>query len=251
MNKKWITIERVVAIFACIFLILSIISLHFSDTMRSAIPHSTTILLVVHTISFFLALYCVFKPNFSIEITILQVESIFTILTGLAPLGIFLFYGSVFIFFCKKSSTKNTKTKLLIALIIHILVIFATFVQGLLYTFMTLICSFFYCAFFIWIYFILKTRFSIFTPTKVIENSTIVEKLPGTKINLSDYNLTERQKQFTIENIKNNLSYNEISDKYNVSISLVKKEFRAIFQIFGVSKKEELRLLLLQYEIDF
>mgnify|MGYP003328988784 CR=1 FL=1 len=39
----------------------------------------------------------------------------------------------------------------------------------------------------------------------------------GDVIKLSDYNLNERQCTFVIENLHNNLSYKDISEKYNVS----------------------------------
>ena len=45
------------------------------------------------------------------------------------------------------------------------------------------------------------------------------------------------------------MSYKEISEKYYVSISTVKKIFAEVFKIFNVSNIEELRILLLQYQV--
>ena len=50
--------------------------------------------------------------------------------------------------------------------------------------------------------------------------------------------------------MRNKLSYKELSEKYFVSISTVKKIFADIFKIFNVSNIEELRLLLLQYQVE-
>ena len=83
-----------------------------------------------------------------------------------------------------------------------------------------------------------------------MNNSTIGEKIPGTKLKLSDYNLSERQISFTLDFINNNLSYNDLTEKYYVSLSTVKKEFAEVFKIFGVTKNDELKLLLLQYVVE-
>lgn len=250
MNKKLAISEKIVCILATIFLFISAVAAYFlNGDPKSIIPYSGIVLIIVHSICALLSFFCIFKPVFQIEFTILQVESIFTILTGRATLGIFFFYGSLFLLFCKRTPEKSTKPKITCALIFHFFVLLGTFTHGWIHTILCFISSCFYGAFFVWIYYILKTRFSIFTPTKVIENSNIREKQPGATLNLSNFNLTERQKDFILANLRDNLSYNEISDKFYVSISLVKKEFRSIFKTFGVSNKEELRLLLLQYDI--
>ena len=86
-------------------------------------------------------------------------------------------------------------------------------------------------------------------PQNVRENNTIIGKPAGSTISLSEYGLNERQSNFVIENIHNKLSYKEISEKYFVSISTVKKIFAEVFKIFNVSNIEELRILLLQYQV--
>lgn len=50
--------------------------------------------------------------------------------------------------------------------------------------------------------------------------------------------------------INNGLNYKDLSDKYYVSLSTVKKEFTDIYKIFNVTKLEELHILLLQYVVD-
>ena len=73
---------------------------------------------------------------------------------------------------------------------------------------------------------------------------------PGTAISLSDFKLSERQINFVLANLHRNLSYKEISEEYFVSVSTVKKEFAEVYKVFNVSKLEELRILLLQYQIE-
>jgi len=84
----------------------------------------------------------------------------------------------------------------------------------------------------------------------IMENSTIGSKIPGTELKLSDYDLTERQVNFIYDYINNNLTYNDLTEKYYVSLSTVKKEFADVFKIFGVTKNDELKLLLLQYVVE-
>lgn len=109
--------------------------------------------------------------------------------------------------------------------------------------------SMFCMAFYLWIYSVLKAKLSCLFPKNVRENNTIIRKPAGASISLSDYNLNERQRLFVIENIHNKMSYKEISEKYFVSISTVKKIFAEVFKIFEVSNIEELRILLLQYQV--
>ncbi|MBQ1709626.1 MAG: hypothetical protein II032_00720 [Treponema sp.] len=47
------------------------------------------------------------------------------------------------------------------------------------------------------------------------------------------------------------LTYEEIADKNNISVSVVKNEMAKCCQVFGVKNREALRLLLLQYRFTF
>lgn len=250
MNRRWITTERVVAVTASIFLSVAfVVSILLDGDANCIFPHSEIFIPSVHLVCVILAIICIFFPNFYLQFLIMQIESVLTILTDLPFLGIFLFYGSVFIFLCQPYTIKAIVKHLTVYLLFHIAAIFLSYTHGWPMTFVSLACSAFYASFFVWIYTILKTKFSCFTPSRVTHHSTISHKLPGSEIILSDFKLNERQKNFIIENLHNNLSYKEISDKYNVSISTVKKEFTYIFDVFGVSKQEELHLLLLQYQV--
>lgn len=250
MKERWITTERVVAITASVFLAVSFVgSLLMNGDPHSIIPNTPVVIPCVHALCFVLAFVSVFKPHFYTEFLILQIESILTILTNLTFLGIFFFYSSVFLFMCQQYNMKSIKRCLAIFGIIHITALVLTYTHGWPMTIISLASSVFYCSFFVWIYVILKTRFSCFTPTRVAYHSILNNKLSGSQIKLSDYKLNERQKTFIIENLHNNLSYKDLSEKYNVSLSTVKKEFSHIFDVFGVSKLEELHLLLLQFKV--
>ena len=131
----------------------------------------------------------------------------------------------------------------------HMITIGLTYNHGIKYMLISAGYSVFCFAFYLWIYSNLKAKFSCLFPQNVRDNNTIIGKPAGAVISLSDYNLNERQSNFVLENIHNKLSYKEISEKYFVSLSTVKKIFAEVFKIFEVSNIEELRILLLQYQV--
>ena len=45
-------------------------------------------------------------------------------------------------------------------------------------------------------------------------------------------------------------TYEELAAEYHVSTSVVKKDMAAACRLFGVTNKEDLRILLLQYKIE-
>ena len=71
----------------------------------------------------------------------------------------------------------------------------------------------------------------------------------GDVISLTEYGLTGRQISLVIDYIYKQSSYKELSQQYGIGISTVKREFTIVFKIFGVSKIDELKMLLLQYQI--
>ena len=121
---------------------------------------------------------------------------------------------------------------------------------GITYMLVDISYSIFCFAFYMWIYYTLKAKLSCLFPKNVRENDTIKGKPAGSVIKLSDYNLSERQKNLLLDHLYNKLSYKDLSEKYFVSISTVKKIFADIFKIFNVSNIEELRILLLQYQVE-
>ena len=134
--------------------------------------------------------------------------------------------------------------------VVHIVTLLLTYPHGIKSMLVAMGYSCFCFTFYLWIYSILKVKLSCLIPHNVRENNTIIGKPAGSKISLSDYNLNERQRTFLMEHIHNKMSYKEISEKYFVSLSTVKKIFADIFKIFNVSNIEELRILLLQYQVE-
>ena len=180
----------------------------------------------------------------------LLIESELTILTNYEELGIFFFYAAVIYIVCADIMVDKSKKMIIIMFAVHFITLLLTYTHGIKYMLVDLGYSMFCLAFYLWIYSILKAKLSCLIPKNVRENNTIIGKPAGSAISLSDYNLNERQRTFLMEHIHNKLSYKELSEKYYVSLSTVKKIFAEIFKIFNVSNIEELRILLLQYQVN-
>lgn len=253
MNKNRLSSERVVAVIGFVFLLVAaIVSLSLNGAKNSVIEKIAPTKIVIPTVHFIcvaLALVFIINKNIYIMISIFIIESELTILTNYEELGIFFFYASLILILCKDLIKDKPRKKIIWLFVLHLITLMLTYTHGIKYMLVDISYSVFCFAFYLWIYYSLKSKLSCLFPQNVRENNTIIGKPAGSTISLSDYNLNERQRNFVIENVHNKLSYKEISEKYYVSISTVKKIFAEVFKIFNVSNIEELRLLLLQYQI--
>ena len=84
------------------------------------------------------------------------------------------------------------------------------------------------------------------------ETITTAITLPpkGSTLKLSDYELSERQIAFILGSIKQGETYEALANRYYVSTSVVKKDMAAACKYFGVTSREALRILLLQYKLE-
>ena len=254
MNRNRISSERVVAVVGFVFiLVAAIISLFFNGDPNSIIEliaDTSVVIPVVHFLCVGITFVYIFKPKPYFLISVLLIESELTILTNYEELGIFFFYAAVIYIVCADIMVNKSKKMIIIMFAVHFITLLLTYTHGIKYMLVDLGYSMFCLAFYLWIYSILKAKLSCLIPKNVRENNTIIGKPAGSAISLSDYNLNERQRTFLMEHIHNKLSYKELSEKYYVSLSTVKKIFAEIFKIFNVSNIEELRILLLQYQVN-
>lgn len=248
--KIKLDLERVVSVVAFVFLLTALGGgILMNGDPLSIIPYSKVVIITVHAICALLTFITIFRPSTSFQIFILFTESVLTILTSYEMLGILFFYCALAIIMLKELLINKSGVIIPILFVIHVISILLSFTHGWPKTFIALGCTGFVYTFYLWIYSILKAKLSCLIPTNVTENQSIGPKRPGSTIKLSEYNLTERQITFVMDYL-NNSSYKELSDRYNVSISTVKKEFSDIFKIFGVSKIEELHMLLMRYVVE-
>ena len=253
MKHNDIALERAVSIVGFLFLLVAVITgFIFGGDDNSIIEYfadTDIVIPVVHLICAIVTFFLIFKTNHYIVICILLIESTITILTNNQELGIFFFYAALIFIMSKGLLKKRTKMITIILFCFHIITLVFTYPHGWKVLSISFGYSVFSMVFYTWIFYVLKTRFSCFFPQNVAKNETLANLKAGSILKLSDYNLNERQMTFVLENIHNKMTYKEISEKYYVSISTVKKIFTDVFKIFNVSNIEELRILLLQYQV--
>lgn len=253
MNKNRISSERVVAVVGLVFLLVAgIISVLMNGDPISIIEKiapTNIVIPVVHFLCVGLAIIFIINQNLYFVIAIFMIESELTILTHYEQLGIFFFYASLILILCNDLLVNKHRKNIIIMFVVHLITLVLSYPHGFKHMLINISYSIFCFAFYLWGYYRLKAKLSCLFPKNVRENNTIIGKPAGSTISLSDYNLNERQRTFVLENIHNKLSYKEISEKYFVSISTVKKIFAEVFKIFNVSNIEELRILLLQYQV--
>lgn len=253
MKKNTDYIERVVYLVGFCFLVIASVTGILLDGDKQSIIEliapSSIVIPATHILCATLCLFLCFKPSDKLFITIVMVESFLLVLTNYAMLGIFFFYAAIILIICKGLFPKNQKHVIVYLAIMHCISLFGGLTRGWQHTLINIGYSAFSLFFYLWIYYILKARFSCYLPKNVTNNQTIINQKQGEELSLSEYNLSERQINFILANLHDNLSYKEISEKYFVSISTVKKEFAGVYKVFNVTKLEELRILLLQYQI--
>ena len=254
MRRNIDYVRRVVYLVGfCFLVIASITGIVLDGDPQSVIQKIAPTSVVIPATHIFCAtvtLFLCFKPYDPMFVILVMIESVLLVLTDYALLGVFFFYSAIILIVCNGLFPKRQSRIIAYLTIIHCLSLLGTSTRGWQHFLICTGYSAFSFIFYLWIYCILKQRFSCFLPKNVTNNQTIIKKKPGETISLSDYKLSERQITFILANLHDNLSYKEISEKYYVSISTVKKEFAGVYKIFNVSKLEELRILLLQYQIN-
>lgn len=245
--------ERVISAIGFCFLVVATITAFLNDGDKLSILEkfgsSRKILFTTHLICTFFSFFMIIKPSDIGYVIILMIESVLTILASYEQLGIFFFYAALILLFCKDLCGKKSRFIVPILVTIHVLSLFGTYAHGSKVFFLSIIYSAFSFLFYLWIYRYLQAKFSCFWPKNVTQNEILKDIKPGEIVKLSDYNLTERQTEYLLDNLYSSLSYKKISQKHNVSVSTVKRTFIDICKIFKVNNAEELKFLLLQYQI--
>ena len=253
MKSNEIVMERVVSILAFTYVSVVLFGnfylLNSGYISKSLIPHSDYIIIGVHCIVSIGTFINIFKPNLKNQFIYFQLESIVSILSCYEILGVFLFYCSLAFLYIQFYPSKKLHFITIICFVLHIISLSFTIVRGLENFIIYIFSTIFIFSIFLYFFEVLRSKYSCFAPKLLTINSNISNLKPGTEIQLSSLGLTERQVNFVYDFIYDNLNYSELSSKYIVSLSTVKHEFTEIYKILGVSKLDELRLLLIQYKI--
>ena len=236
----------------CGFLILSVafvISLVLPAEIRTWIPCPKIVVPVVNGLCALACIPLLIKPGIKwIEVSVFFVQSFFTTWTGYETLGMFLYSAMIVMLFCYGFFKKYLHRKVLILILIWIVCLSGVIPFGyarcaLVYTTFLFMLGFYYA-----VYSQLKGLLASLLPVQSREAKIRLPQI-GAVLNIKDYDLTERQQKLLIDFMHNNSTYRELSDKFYISVSTVKKDMAEILKLFGVKTNEELRQLLTPYEI--
>ena len=219
-------------------------------TQPTIVPYPSTTIRIIN--GFFTVLWFInffLKKTYPIQVAILYVEGIVTLLIDFKVLGTFLYSAMFIVLFCNKCFITNTRKKLIFLCSSWLLAVFSLIPFGLDRFIFSMLITFFFSGFYFHIYKMLESKLSLFIPVKTNTVNTIPLPNRGSELNLSNYNLTERQIKILKEYISSKSSYKEIGEKLFCSTSTVKRDMTAIFSIFGVKNINDLYFLLSQYKI--
>lgn len=224
----------------------------FSSNNPSILPNFEIIVPLVNFVSLLLAITAFFFPTiYILQYFILIIQSIITIFTGYEFVGCFLFNLFIILFYIHSNISKK-KFVLTITLLYFVFLIslIASIPYGIIRFIMALSFSLF-ISFSFWSLILLIQ--SKYTNVKAIINQALYIspkiQLPprGEILYFSNFDLTERQKDILFEVLAKNRSYGEVSNKFNLSLSLVKKEISSSFCYFGCKNINSLRLIFSQF----
>ena len=152
--------------------------------------------------------------------------------------------------FANKFFTTNAKKKISIFVVIWILTVLSLIPFGIQRFFLELVISFFFAGFYAYVYKKMEHTLSVFIPAKNNLESLINLPERGSKINLEEFGLSERQINLVKDYLTNKTGYKELGQKYFMSTSTVKKDMNDVFKKFDVKNINELYLLLIQFEVE-
>ena len=242
--------ERFFLIFSFIILMIAtILSFILPAETRSVIPYPKITIPFINSVCTILCFLTIFKMNWHLlQYAILLIESICTILTGYELLGFFLYSALLIKLFVNGFFIKHLYSKITFLLIIWLISVLGLIPFGFERVILSYASIFFFCTFYFHIYKKMEDDLKRYIPPVPVESKV---NLPshGEKIYLSDYNLSKRQIKILQEYLKFGKSYKTMADEFFVSESIIKTEMSRIQRKFGVKNREDLRVLLLQYEI--
>lgn len=239
----------------CAFIVLvtaSILSIFLQPTENTALPfpHITVPLANISCAILCLVLIFLKKEHYKLEVFLCFIQSFFTTITGYETIGAFLYSALIIILFINKFFVTHFYPKVFILLIIWILITLSLISISLERFILELSVSVFFCSFYLFIFDKLKSQLSVFLPATQDSISRVEMPPPGSKISLQDYDLSERQVLLLKEYLISQKSYGQLSNKFNINLSTIKRDMSIAFEKFGVKDIKSLHILLLQYEIE-
>lgn len=244
--------ERLMILFgATVSFVGFVISITIEDFSEAFLPYFNVIVPIVNITTAVICLFLFIFPKFRImQSLVVFGQGMVMVLNNLLFLGIFLYFLGVMLLFCNGYLRKRAAPKLICCLGVLFLSFTPIFFKSLHKYFMAVFFLLFVAFSYIYVYW--KIRQNLFELFPFLANKITDKQMPepGSKLNLQDFELTERQIKILKAYINDSKNYKDIGEKFYLSESLVKKEMVIICKCFGVQSIEVLLFLLQQYEID-
>ncbi len=250
--KKLLTPGRVMYAFA--FLVLCIataMNLMTKIPFISVIPYTKYVEAVINGFCAVLALHLVIRPdNLRLTCVIFLVESGLTTLIGFVGIGTLLFSALIITLFINGFFIRGRRLKIILLAVYWTIITVGLYPAfGFRPFIFEIALTFFYFAFFAFVYDKLKAKLSYLLPANDLSAPAVPLPPRGSELDLSSYGLSGRQIAFIHNCLEKDETYDGLAELYNVSTSVVKKDMAAACRAFGVKNREALRILLLQYKV--
>src|SRR5574344_566190 len=251
--KKFFTPARIMYFFGFIVLVIAtVMNLTTKYQFISVIPYTKYVEATINSICAILCLILSIRPETEpLQHMVFFVEAFITLEIGFVGIATLLFSAGIILLFVNGHFITRRKRKIVLLVIYWTIALVGVYPAfGLKAFFFAIALTFFYLALFSTVYQQLKSQLSYLLPSTEAVETDVVLPPKGSTLKLSDYHLTERQIAFVSGSIKNGLTYETLGERYHVSTSVVKKDMAAACKLFGVTNREALRILLLQYKVE-
>lgn len=251
--RKFFTVNRIMyasAFFAlCVALVLNI---------TTQIPLAGFILVVrwidvaVNAVAACLCVFLFIKPGCKmITYLLFFIEGGVTAHMGFVGIGTLLFTAGCVMVFVNGDFKTRYKEKIAALCLYWILITIGIYFSfNIKMAIFEIALTFFHFGLLVCLYKKLESKLSFLLPVEEIISPEIPLPVKGSVLRLSDYGISERQKFFIQGTVNGGKTYEELAAEYHVSTSVVKKDMAAACRLLGVTNKEDLRILLLQYKIE-
>lgn len=216
------------------------------------VPHVAVVTYIVNAFSIIMCILIMLFPAYKKHtLTVVLVESLYTVLIGYEMLGIILFGFFILLLFAWGFFVQRFLEKVLISFGLWTIVLLSLLPFGAHRFFFAFGVSLFNISTYICIYSVLYSKLSHLLPDVMFTAEKTKNSLPkpGSLLVLDDLSFTERQIMCIFLVMQGTSSYKTIADKLAISISVIKKEMLEIFRFFGVKNREMLYVALSQYNL--
>ena len=236
----------------CLFMLLSstfTTSLMLPENYRTWIPIPQILLPLANGICLITCMVLIIKPGIKLlEIGILLIQSFLTKWTGYESLGLLFYIVMLVMLFRYGFFRTHIHFKTILVSVIWIIWMPGALPFGMDHFLLSLAAFFFILSFCHLVYDYFKDLLAPLLPAQSEKAKIKLPQIGGT-LKLAETNLSERQTKLIFDFINYNSTYKELSDKYFISISTVKKDMAQVLKLFGVKNNDDLRHLLSQYTL--